>query len=89
MKSVQKVSSHVLCKMETFIEDTRYKKHCTEDHDASVPFKVGTLGPHTVPPASLPWFKTLCKIFCWNRHQPPCPIFLNLTDGLKYLPFQR
>ena len=30
MKSVQKVSSHVLWKIETFIEeDTRYKKHCT------------------------------------------------------------
>ena len=30
MRSVQKVSSHVLSKIETFIEeDTRYKKHCT------------------------------------------------------------
>ena len=26
----------------------RYKKHCTQDNDASVPLKVGTLGPHTV-----------------------------------------
>ena len=41
-------------KIETFIEgDTGYKKHCTQDSDAPVPFKVGTLGPHTVLPASL------------------------------------
>ena len=26
----------------------RYKKHCTWDNDTSVPFKVGTLRPHTV-----------------------------------------
>ena len=40
MKSVQKVSSHVIWKMETFIEeDSRYKNHCTEDNDASVPLK--------------------------------------------------
>ena len=30
MRSVQKVSSHVIGKIETLIEeDTRYKKHCT------------------------------------------------------------
>ena len=47
--SVQKVSSHVIWKIETFIEeDKRYKKHCTWDNGVSVPFKVGTLGPHTV-----------------------------------------
>ena len=45
MRSVQKVSSHVIGKIETFIEeDTRYKKHCTWDSDTSVPFKVGFLG---------------------------------------------
>ena len=49
MRSVQKVSSHVLWNIETFIEeDTRYKKYCTWDNDASVPFKGGTLGPDTV-----------------------------------------
>ena len=49
MWSVQKVSSHVIWKIETFIEeDTRYKKHYTQDYNASAPFKVGTLGPHTV-----------------------------------------
>ena len=37
-------------KKKTFGADTRYKKYCTEDNDASVPFKVGTLGPHTVLP---------------------------------------
>ena len=26
----------------------RYKKQCTQDNDAWVPFKVGTLGPHTI-----------------------------------------
>ena len=26
----------------------RYKKHCIQDNDTSVPFRVGTLGPHTV-----------------------------------------
>ena len=49
MRSVQKVSSHALWKIETFTEDdTRYKKHCTQDTDISVPFKAGTLAPHTV-----------------------------------------
>ena len=62
MRSVQKVSSHVIWKIETFIEeDTRYKKHRTLDNDASVPFKVGTLGPHTVLSIS-----TSCPIvFSW------------------------
>ena len=71
------------------IYQRRYKEHCTQDNDASVPFKVGTLGPHTGLPASLPLFKTLCKILCWNRHQLPCRIFLTLIDSLKSLPFQR
>ena len=61
-------------KIEPFIEeDTRYKKHCTQDNDTSVPFKVGTLGPHSFP----------------SHYQLPCCIFLNLIDGLKSLPFQR
>ena len=42
---------------ETFIEkDTRYKKHCTQDNDTAVPFKVGTLGPHTVLPIAISCF---------------------------------
>ena len=54
MRSVQKVSSHVLWKRETFVEeDTRHKKHCTQDNDTSVPFKVGTVGPHTVLPITI------------------------------------
>ena len=73
MRSSQKVTSHVIWKIETFIEeDTRYKKYCIQDNDASVPFKVGTLGPHTASP---------------HHHQVPCCIFLNLIDGLKSLPF--
>ena len=52
--SVQKVSGHVIRKIETFIEkDTRYKKHCTWNNNASVPFKLGTLGPHTVLPVTI------------------------------------
>ena len=52
--SVQKVSGHVIRKIETFIEkDTRYKKHCTQDNDASVSFNVGTLGSHTVLPMAI------------------------------------
>ena len=41
--------------IETFIEeDARYKKHCTcLYNDTSVPFKVGTLGPHTVLPIAI------------------------------------
>ena len=57
-------------------EDTRYKKQETLyiGNDASVPFKVGTFGTsHSSP----------------NHHQLPRHIFLNLTDGLKSLPFQR
>ena len=49
-RPVQKVSSHVTWKIQALTEeDTRYKKHCTQDKDSWVPFKVGTLGPHTVP----------------------------------------
>ena len=45
---------HVLWKIETFIEeDTRYKKRCTQDNDASVSFKVGTWRPHTVLPITI------------------------------------
>ena len=44
-RSLQKVCSHAIGKLETFTEeDIRYKKHCTEGNDISVPFKVGTLG---------------------------------------------
>ena len=31
----------------------KYNKHCTQDNDASVPFKAGTLGPHTVLPVAI------------------------------------
>ena len=42
-------------------EDKRYKKHCTQDNDALVLFKVGILGPHTVLPIA-----TSCPvIFSW------------------------
>ena len=34
----------------------KYKKCCTLDNDASVPFKVGSLGPHTVLPPAAPLY---------------------------------
>ena len=75
MRSNQEASTHAIGKIETFIEeDIRYKKHCTQDNDASVPFKVGTLGPHTV----------LAITIRLLHH-----IFLNLIYSLRTLPFQR
>ena len=51
---VQKVSSHVMRKMEISTEeDTRYKKQCTQDNDTSVAFKAGSLGTHTVLPMTI------------------------------------
>ena len=69
MRSVQKVSSHVLWKIEPFLEvDTRYKKHCTQDNDALVPFKAGTLGSHTVLPTviSYPVIFSWISLLVWN-----------------------
>ena len=54
---------------ETFIEeDTRYKKHCTYSNDTSVPFKVGTLGPHTVLPITIscPFIFSWISSMVWN-----------------------
>ena len=42
-----------------------YKKHCTWDNDASVPFKVGTLGPHTVFPLAIS-----CPSYFPESHKP-------------------
>ena len=78
MRSVQKLSSHVLWKIETFIEeDIRHRKHCTQDNDTSVPFEAGPLGPHTVLLAFLPLFKTLCSKFgadslCYSLSHSEC-----------------
>ena len=69
MRSVQKVSVHVLWKIETFIEeDRRSKKHCTWDNDALVPYKVGTLGPHTVLPSTInrPVIFSWISSMAWN-----------------------
>ena len=83
MRSFQKVSSHVLWKIETFIEeDTRYKKHCTKDKDASVPFKVGTLGPYTVLPITIscpiifPWI----SLMVWNLFLFKCDFRLGKSQ---------
>ena len=62
MRYLQKVSSHVIWKIETFIEeDTSYKKHCTQDNNTSIPFKVGTLRPHIVLPITI----SCPVIFSW------------------------
>ena len=63
------VYSHVTRKIEAFIEeDTRYKKHCTQDNDASVPFKAGTTGPHSVPPLTIscPVIFSWISLVLWN-----------------------
>ena len=66
-RSVQEVSIHLLWKRNLLkkIQETLYigqwRLRC--------PFKVGTFVLHTVLPESLPLFKTLCKVLCWNRHQ--------------------
>ena len=62
-RSVQEISGHLIWKIDTFIEeDTRYRIHCTQDNDnALVPFRVGTLGPHTVLQITI----SCSVIFCW------------------------
>ena len=67
-RSVQKVSSHVMWKIKTFIKDTRHKKQCTQDNDASVPFKIETLGPHTVLPIAIscPIIFSWIPLTVWN-----------------------
>ena len=68
-KVYPKVSSHLIWKIEAFIEeDTRYKKHCTWDTDSLVPFKVGILGPHTVLPVliSCPFIFSWVSSVVWN-----------------------
>ena len=46
----------------------KYKDHCTQDNDASVPFKVGTLGPHTVLPIAIscPVVFSWISLMVWN-----------------------
>ena len=46
----------------------RYKKHCTQDNDASVFFKIGTLGPHTVLPIAIscPILFSWISSMVWN-----------------------
>ena len=65
--SVQNVSIYVIWKIETFFW-RRYKKHCTQDSDASVPFQVGTLGPHTVLPLTIsgPFWFSWISLMVWN-----------------------
>ena len=72
---MRSVSSHVIWKIETFIEEnTRYKKLCYIGQWCLSPLQSRHLGTsHSSP----------------NRHQLLHRIFLNLLEGLKSLPFQR
>ena len=64
-------------KNRTFIEeDTRYKKHCTQDNDASVPFKVGTLGSHTLLPIAIPLY--FPESHQWSEISSPSKVILVL-----------
>ena len=47
---------------------SRYKKHWTQDNDDSVPFKIGTLGPHTVLPITIscPIIFSWISLTVWN-----------------------
>ena len=68
MRSVQKVYSHVIWKIETFIEeDTRYKKHCTYDNDISVSFKLESWTSTALPVAiSCPIVFSWISSAVWN-----------------------
>ena len=45
----------------------RYKKHCTQDNDASVPFKGGTLRPHTVLPITISYPVIFSESHQWSK----------------------
>ena len=67
-------------KIETFTEeDTRYKKHCTQDSNASVPFKVGTLGSHTLLPIAIPLY--FPESHQWSEISSPSKVILVLRKA--------
>ena len=69
MRSVQKIYSLLIWKNRNiYEEDTKYKKHCTWNNDASVPFKVGTLGSHTILPITISCSVVLSwiSLIVWN-----------------------
>ena len=85
MRSVQKTSCHVMWKIETFIEeDTRYKKHCTQGNDASVPFKVGILGPHTVLPVAIAAPLYFPESHWWSAISPLSKVILVLGKARSH-----
>ena len=86
-RSVQKVSSHEIMKYKD-IYWRKYKKTLYIGQRHLSLLQNRHLRPHTVLSVSLPLFKTL-QFFCWNLHQLPRHISLNISDGLKSLPFQR
>ena len=75
MRSVQKVSSHVIWNRKIHnnmnnrkILKIQDKKHCTQDNDASVPFKVGTLRLYTVLQIAIscPVIFSCTSLMVWN-----------------------
>ena len=65
---------HVIRKIETCIEeDTRYTKHCTQDNDTTVPFKVSNLGLHILLIAiSFPIVFSWISSMVWNLFPFKC-----------------
>ena len=63
----------------------RYKKHCTQDNHTLVPFKVGTLGPHTVLSVSIiyPVVFSWISLTVWNLS--PFKGYFNLRKSQKSL----
>ena len=73
MRSVQKVSSRVMWKIETFTEEDTRQETLYMGQWCLSPLQIRHLGSSHISP---------------NHHQLPCDIFLNLINGLKSLPFQ-
>ena len=68
MRSVQKLSSHVLWKRDIYWRRYNIQETLYIGHDVSVPFKVGTWGPHTVLPVTIrcPIVYSWISLMVWN-----------------------
>ena len=82
-RSVQKVSSHVAWKSRGICW-RRYKTHCTQDNDASVPFKGSILEPHTVLPITISRPVVLSWISMTVRHLSLSKVFLVWGKARSY-----
>ena len=85
-RSVQMVSSYVIWKIETCIkQDTRYKKHCTQDNDTSVPFKVDTWDLaqlFQLPPAVPLYFP---EFHWWSKISSPPKVILVWGEARSHI----